>query len=93
MNMDNYADIFGDYVSRIVGETPIVDGDFNRELEILEFVKQNRVSKFVAVDDDCRNTLFSSDCSWLFKTNYFCGLDEQARNKLARFINNKFYNN
>lgn len=79
-------EVFGKYASRIVGATPYLPTE-NRENEILEYVKTNHVKKFIAIDDDCRNNQFRKNCPWLFKTNYFIGLNKSITNELLKYIN------
>lgn len=87
MKPQDYQEIFGEYANRIIGKTPIIIGaTFLRELEILAYVRQHSIQKFIAIDDDCRNELFNRDCEWLFKTNYFRGLDTETTNNLIKFI-------
>ena len=77
--------IFGDYCHRIIGATAKLS-DSNRQAEILEYVRLNQISKFIAIDDDCRSILFDSDCQWLFKTNYFRGLDAETTEQFIGYI-------
>ena len=78
--------IFGDYTYRVIGVTnKLIDS--NRQAEILEYVRLNQVSRFIAIDDDCRGTLFDPDCPWLFKTNYFRGLNAEATDEFICYIN------
>lgn len=87
LKTQDYHDIFGSYVSRIVGKTPTMMGlKHIRQLEILAYAKQHSLQRFIAVDDDCRNELFDDNCNWLFKTDYYCGLDEETLNNLIKFI-------
>lgn len=87
MKPQDYQEIFGEYANRIIGQTPIITGStFLRELEILAYVRQHSIQKFIAIDDDCRNELFNANCNWLFKTDYFRGLDVEATNNLIKFI-------
>lgn len=87
MKLQDYQEIFGEYANRIIGQTPIITGStFLRELEILAYVRQHSIQKFIAIDDDCRNELFNANCNWLFKTDYFRGLDVDATNNLIKFI-------
>lgn len=85
----NYTAIFGKYVSRIIGNTTTIK-DSTREGEILLYVKDHNITKFIAVDDDCRNELFSSNCEFLFKTDYYKGLDITCTSKLIEFIRGRF---
>lgn len=88
---NDYLDsIFGKYSERIIGKTPNLL-DKTREEEIIEFVKNNRIRKFIAIDDDCRGEHFSNDCKWLFKTNYFKGLNKHSSIELRGFIIEKLY--
>ena len=66
-----FAEIFGVYSSRIVGVTPYLP---------------TAIQKFIAIDDDCRNNQFSKTCPWLFKTNYFIGLNKVTTDYLLKFI-------
>ena len=88
MSNEAYFKIFGKYVDRIIGQTPNINPE-NRELEILEFVNMHKIDKFIAIDDDCRGTLFSQSCEWLFKTDYYRGLDSETTVKLIEFINER----
>jgi hypothetical protein len=77
--------IFGYYNDRVIGVTnKLVDG--NRQSEILEYVRINQVRRFIAIDDDCRGTLFDHGCLWLFKTNYFRGLNAETTNEFISYI-------
>lgn len=89
INEQSYQDIFGSYNSRILGITSKLPG-FKREDEILEYANKHNITSFIAVDDDCRDELFSPDCNWLFKTSYFAGLNEAATYELIKFIENRF---
>ena len=89
MSNEAYFKIFGKYVDIIIGQTPNINSE-NRELEILEFVNMHKIDKFIAIDDDCRGTLFSQSCEWLFKTDYYHGLDSETTVKLIEFINERF---
>jgi hypothetical protein len=80
--------LFGGYAKRIVGKTASLAAG-NREEEILDYVKRHNLERFIAVDDDCRSHLFSQNCSWLFKTNYFVGLDTEATQELIKYIEQK----
>lgn len=80
------SEVFGKYASRIVGATPYLPTEI-RENEILQYVKTHRVKKFIAIDDDCRNNQFRKNCPWLFKTNYFIGLNISTTNELLKYIN------
>ena len=80
-----FAEIFGVYSSRIVGVTPYLPTAI-RENEILKYVRSHHIQKFIAIDDDCRNNQFSKTCPWLFKTNYFIGLNKVTTDYLLKFI-------
>ncbi len=79
------ADLFGSYATRVVGKTPTLI-TANREQEILDYVRRHQLKHFIAVDDDCRGNLFSNNCPWLFKTNYFTGLNHESTQELIKFI-------
>lgn len=86
----DYQEIFGEYANRIIGNTSTITGATSvRQLEVLAYVRQHSIQKFIAIDDDCRNELFNRDCEWLFKTNYFRGLDTETTNSLIKFIQTK----
>lgn len=90
LKAQDYQDVFGDYANRIIGKTPIMTGaPYIRQLEVLTYVKQHAIHNFIAIDDDCRGELFNEDCTWLFRTDYFRGLDKEATNDLIRFIQDK----
>jgi|LauGreDrversion4_2_1035121.scaffolds.fasta_scaffold17344_7 hypothetical protein len=81
-------DLFGSYAERVVGKTPsFITG--SREQEILDYVTRHKLKHFIAVDDDCRGNLFSNNCPWLFKTNYFTGLNTETTQELIKFIKYK----
>ncbi|MBX9865498.1 MAG: hypothetical protein K2Y14_01180 [Burkholderiales bacterium] len=84
----DYIQLFGQYHSRIIGITPRIKFA-RREIEILQYVKNAQISQFIAIDDDCRDELFSYKCPWLFKTDFNNGLDLLATEKLLQFINDK----
>lgn len=92
MSFKDIEAMFGTYYSRFLGCTPHIN-NAKRESEILQFVRTRSISQFIAVDDDCRNELFSYDCPWLFKTDYYRGLDEETTNTLIQFIENKMMRN
>ncbi|MBY0379515.1 MAG: hypothetical protein K2P99_03825 [Burkholderiales bacterium] len=87
---DYLQSIFGVYSERIIGKTPNLF-EKTREKEILKFVGNHKINKFIAIDDDCRGELFTKDCNWLFKTNYFKGLDEQSSIELRKFLVDRLY--
>jgi hypothetical protein len=84
----DYQSIFGKYSTRIIGVTG-KHTDKKREVEILEYVRLHNIEHFIAVDDDCRNELFSQGCPWLFKTSYFKGLNDETLFRLDEFIKNR----
>jgi hypothetical protein len=88
-NSCDYAAIFGKYANRIIGNTTTIKSG-TRESEILLYVKDYKVTKFIALDDDCRNELFSDNCEFLFKTDYYRGLDITCTSKLIEFIRVRF---
>lgn len=92
MTFSDIQTMFGPYYSRVIGVTPHLSKG-SRESEILQFVRQRDVGKFIAIDDDCRSELFSFDCPWLFKTDYYRGLDNEATDLLIKFIDNKMMRN
>jgi len=68
-------------VSRVIGQT--LDLDTNRQGEILEFVGEFKVQKFVAVDDLVDNfNIHLPD--WLVLTNDETGLDERATEEIIK---------
>lgn len=88
MRFNEIETMFGQYYSRVMGVTPHIS-KANRESEILQFVRLRNVGQFIAIDDDCRDELFSFDCPWLFKTDYYRGLDEEATELLIKFIDHR----
>lgn len=84
--------LFGRHYSRFIGCTPHIS-NAKRETEILQFVRQRDIGNFIAIDDDCRNELFYEDCTWLFKTDYFRGLDDEATEQLIQYIVYKLMQN
>lgn len=89
MNKDSYTNIFGTYGSRIVGATGKHESKM-RELEIMEYANMYNIKNFIAIDDDCRNRLFSPNCEWLFKTNYYKGLNDETTARLISFIQQRY---
>lgn len=92
MTFSEIEKMFGIYSSRLMGVTPHIS-KANRESEILQFVRIRNISQFIAIDDDCRENLFSFDCDWLFKTDFYRGLDDESTNLLIQFIDNKMMRN
>lgn len=71
---------------RVAGVTGVVEGQrFERELECLEYAMEHGVAQFVAVDDDA--TLFSPGCHFLFRTDRYDGLNDEAGARLSTWIN------
>lgn len=71
---------------RVAGVTGVVEGQrFERELECMEYAEKHGVVQFVAVDDDA--TLFSPRCHFLFKTDRYDGLNDEAGARLSTWIN------
>lgn len=91
LNEQDYKTLFGKYRRRVIGKINNHPGMI-REEEILHYARSNNINKFIAIDDDCRGTLFNSNCSWLFRTDYFKGLDEESTNNLDVFIQKILYN-
>ena len=81
----NLDDLFKEYSHRVVGKTTSNQG-MSRQAEIMAYVKQHNVTCYVALDDDCRNTLFAPNCDFLFKTNYFTGLTQDKLPALIQFM-------
>lgn len=71
---------------RIYGVTPdLSDGHPNqRERECLAWAEQNGVGRFIAIDDDA--SLFSHNCSFLFLTDRYTGLDASAKADLEHVL-------
>ena len=85
MSQLSIDDLFERYAERVVGKTAsFITG--NREQEILDYVTRHKLKHFIAVDDDCRGNLFSNNCPWLFKANYFIGLNILTTQELIKFI-------
>lgn len=80
-----FSQVFGDYIHRVAGVTPHLPHGLRQD-EILSYVKEYGLKKFIAIDDDCRRELFNADCSWLFRTNYFKGLDATTLQAFIKFI-------
>lgn len=78
-------ELFKEYAYRVVGKTISYQG-MNRQDEIIVYVEQNNIACYIAIDDDCRNTLFNPDCNFLFKTNYFKGLIKEKIPELIQFM-------
>jgi len=55
----------------------------------MAYVKLHKVTCYVAIDDDCRDTLFALDCDFLFKTNYFKGLTNDILPGLIQFMRHR----
>lgn len=71
---------------RVAGVTGVVEGQrFERELECREYAEKYGVVQFVAVDEDA--TLFSPGCHFLFKTDRYDGLNDEAGARLSTWIN------
>lgn len=85
LNAEFYSNIFGEYANRVIGETSKYT-NASRQNEILDYVGKNGIKHFFAVDDDCRGVLFHPTCPWLFKTNYYRGLDSIITQNLIQFI-------
>jgi hypothetical protein len=66
-------------MNAIVGQTEEYY-DLTREEEILEYVKDNKIDKFAAVDD--ATEMFPSRPDWLIVTNPYEGLTQKIANKL-----------
>lgn len=61
---------------RIVGVTPVMEGDAVREREIMEFVKRHRIRRWLAVDDSAE--LFSEGWPHLLLTDRISGLSGES---------------
>lgn len=79
------TDIFGACANRVIGKTTSSQG-VNRQDEILSYVRKHSIGCYIALDDDCRNTLFAPNCDFLFKTNYFTGLTKDKLPALIQFM-------
>jgi hypothetical protein len=88
LTQDNLNDLFKEYAHRVVGKTTSSQG-MSRQDEIMAYVKLHKVTCYVAIDDDCRDTLFALDCDFLFKTNYFKGLTNDILPGLIQFMRHR----
>ena len=71
---------------RIAGITWVVEGQsFEREIECLDYARMHGVEQLLAIDDDA--TLFSPGCPFLFKTERYDGLNDEAGARLTTRIN------
>lgn len=57
---------------------------YEREIECRRYADHHGVTQFVAVDDDA--TLFSPGCHFLFKTERYDGLNDEAGIRLSTRI-------
>ena len=85
MTKSQLNELFKEYAHRVVGKTISQQG-MSRQAEIMAYVKQHNVTCYIALDDDCRNTLFAPNCDFLFKTNYFTGLTIEKLPALIQFM-------
>lgn len=89
LTKDALIDIFGQqYVNRVIGKTVSSRGK-NRQEEILSYVRNHCIECYIAIDDDCRSTLFEPNCDFLFKTNYFTGLTADKIPTLIKFMEHR----
>lgn len=71
---------------RIAGVTGVVEGQrFEREIECMDYAQMHGVEQLLAIDDDA--TLFSPGCPFLFKTERYDGLNDEAGARLISRIN------
>lgn len=84
LTKDTLTDIFGQYTNRVIGKTISKGG--NRQEEILSYVRNHSIECYIAIDDDCRYTLFEPTCNFLFRTNYYSGLTKEEIPKLIQFM-------
>lgn len=88
LTTDILTNIFGQHANRVIGKTVSHNG-INRHEEIMSYVKNHCIECYIALDDDCRNTLFEPTCDFLFKTNYYKGLTREEIPKLIQFMNQR----
>ncbi|TXI97958.1 MAG: hypothetical protein E6Q32_10905 [Neisseriales bacterium] len=88
LSKEALASIFGQSVNRIIGCTTSSKGQ-NRQGEILSYVRNHCIECYIAIDDDCRSTLFEPNCDFLFRTNYFTGLTEDKIPTLIKFMEHR----
>lgn len=79
------------FKDRIIGSTPMLDF-YNREKEILFYVKEHNIKNFIALDDnpiwDGVNNIFPSKPNWLINTNPDIGFDLIQLSKAIKLIKN-----
>lgn len=75
------SEVYSTIMSAVIDRTDdlVLDG-FTREDEILKYVNENNIDKFVAVDDAAM--MFPSRPDWLVVTNPYRGLTVGIKNKL-----------